>query len=144
MAVYSNTVIHLCLLSCVFSFTHAQKDLAQRIQWIRNALLWSSSTVPQSLIICSGGFVFCIHSLGLDIGPLLDDGLMRGTPKAMKGLPSVVCSHFGVSVYVCLWSSYMSQFLTQNPNFLKIWSLGLWEENEMFIMTLLGPFPLFS
>jgi len=50
-------------------------------------------------------------------------GWREGTPKALKGLSSVI-----TLVYLCLWSSYRSQFSTQQPNFLKICSLGLWKK----------------
>ena len=66
---------------------------------------------------------------------LLDRSLIMGwrevTPKALKGLLSVitlvyvcisVCLYVCMSVClsVCLWSSYRSQFSTQQPNVLKI------------------------
>ena len=59
-----------------------------------------------------------------NIGPLLDDGLKWGTPKALKGLPLSLL----FCLCVCLLPSYRPQFSTQQPNFLKIYSLGLWEK----------------
>ena len=49
------------------------------------------------------------------VGPLLDDGQRRGTPKALEGLhlPLLVC----VFQYVCLLTSYRSQFSTQERIF---------------------------
>ena len=83
-----------------------------------------------------------------NIGPLLDDGLKWGTPKALKGLPLslLFCLSVCVSVClsVCLLPSYRPQFSTQQPNFLKICSLGLWEKSffpffEIFIFGHLRP-----
>ena len=54
-------------------------------------------------------------------------GWREVTPKALKGLLSVV-TLVSVCLYVCLWSSYRSQFSTLQSNFLKICSLGLWEK----------------
>ena len=64
-----------------------------------------------------------------NVGPLLDDGLKLGTPKAMKGLPLSLIFCLCVCVSVCLLPSYRPQFSTQQPNYLKICSLGLWKKS---------------
>ena len=43
------------------------------------------------------------------IGPLVDDGLKRGTPKALKGLSLSLL----FCLFVCLLPGYRSQFSTQ-------------------------------
>ena len=52
------------------------------------------------------------------IGPLIDHGLLEGTPEDMKGLPQ-----FFAFLSACMRTSYRSHPMTQKPIFLKIESL---------------------
>ena len=77
---------------------------------------------------CVSADIWLPHDKSYIIGPLLDDGLKQVTLKALKGLPLSLLFCLSVCLCVCLLTRYRSQFLTLQPNFLKICSLGLWEK----------------
>ena len=78
------------------------------------------------------------------IGPLLGDGLKRGTPKALKGLPLSLL----FCLFVCLLTRYRSQFSTQQPIFFynrSIFFIAMGKKDFLFFpkfsfLTFLGPF----
>merc|ERR1711947_22219 len=111
-------------MGCFRGWYPARKKLLQSIYFYMYTLFVCSCLKPQTQKRALQPLLLW-HTI---IGPLLDDGLKRGTPKALKGLPLSLLFCLCVCVCVCLLTSYRSQFSTQQPNFLKICSLGLWEE----------------
>ena len=82
---------------------------------------------------------------------LLDRSLMMGWSEELrKPWKGCLCLCFFVCLSVCLLTRYRSHFSTQQPNFLKICSLGLWEKKvfsvfrNFYFWRFYGLFSLFS
>ena len=87
------------------------KNIFEKMKWmIHNSFIYHA---PHTRILIDS-----LHSL--------DDGLKLAEARNSES-PERAASVFAF-LSVCLLTSYRSQFSTQQPNFLKICSLGLWEK----------------
>ena len=88
-------------------------------------------------------YMWMAHKTSMMTYELLDRSLMMGWSEELrKPWKGCLCLCF----FVCLLPSYRPQFSTQQPNFLKICSLGLWEKGffPFFEIFIFGHFRVFS